>query len=66
MNYRLGAFGWLGGDKFMDDGGYPNVGLWDQRAAIEWVRGYIHLFGGDTRRNVYSSHLWYYANKATG
>lgn len=25
----------------------PNAGLLDQRATFEWVKQYIHLFGGD-------------------
>jgi carboxylesterase type B len=50
MNYRLGALGWLGGDKFIDDGGMANGGLWDQKLAMEWVQQNIWLFGGDSRR----------------
>lgn len=49
MNYRLGAFGWLGGPTIGADG-TPNVGLYDQRFALEWVQQYIHLFGGDPTR----------------
>lgn len=47
MNYRLGAFGWLAGPEFVAAGGTPNLGLYDQRFALEWVQKYIHLFGGD-------------------
>ena len=47
MNYRLGAFGWSSGPSFEAAGGVSNVGLYDQRMALEWVRHYIHLFGGD-------------------
>ncbi|KIW06522.1 uncharacterized protein PV09_02956 [Verruconis gallopava] len=47
MNYRLGAFGWSAGPTFQASGGTANVGLLDQRAAIEWVQKYISKFGGD-------------------
>lgn len=42
INYRLGMFGWLGGDGLT-----PNLGLHDQRVSFDWVQKYIHLFGGD-------------------
>src|SRR4051812_22212256 len=51
MNYRLGAFGWLGGQQFTDDGGTPNLGLYDQRLAMEWVQEYIEEFGGPPERS---------------
>ncbi|GAM87510.1 hypothetical protein ANO11243_055360 [Dothideomycetidae sp. 11243] len=47
MNYRLGAFGWLSGPSFQDEGGVANAGFYDQRLALEWVQKYIYLFGGD-------------------
>ncbi|KAI3398014.1 hypothetical protein diail_9991 [Diaporthe ilicicola] len=50
LNYRLGALGWLQGESFTSAGGVPNVGLQDQRKALEWVQTYIHLFGGDASR----------------
>lgn len=56
MNYRLGAFGWLGGDKYLDDGGQANLGLRDQAFAMEWIRGYIYLFGGAADREVIFPH----------
>lgn len=31
-------------------GGVSNAGLLDQRFAFEWVRKFIHLFGGDPQR----------------
>ncbi|KAK2731253.1 hypothetical protein FQN55_004898 [Onygenales sp. PD_40] len=46
MNYRLGAYGWLAG-KTMEKEGTPNLGLWDQRAAFQWVQDFIQLVGGD-------------------
>ncbi|KAK5661966.1 hypothetical protein OQA88_10077 [Cercophora sp. LCS_1] len=46
MNYRLPTFGWLGGTT-VEREGVPNAGLWDQRAAFQWVRDHIHLLGGD-------------------
>jgi carboxylesterase type B len=50
MNYRLGAFGWLGGKKFEEDGGFPNLGLHDQALAMKWVKKYVQDFGGDPSR----------------
>jgi len=45
LNYRVGAFGFLS-----LAGGYPNLGLLDQMAALEWVRREIAGFGGDPDR----------------
>lgn len=50
MCLQLGAFGWLQGDSFNSGGGVSNVGLYDQRKALEWVQKYISLFGGDPSR----------------
>jgi acetylcholinesterase len=50
MNYRLGALGFSAGPSFNAEGGTSNVGLYDQRFALEWVQKYIHLFGGDKNR----------------
>ena len=49
LNYRLGAFGWLSGPTFQQDG-TANAGLYDQRLALQWVQANIHLFGGDPNR----------------
>lgn len=49
MNYRVGAFGFLGGKEVESDG-TPNTGLYDQRLAFQWVQENIHLFGGDKNR----------------
>ena len=46
FNYRVGAFGFMGGTT-MENEGVPNVGLWDQRAVFQWVQDYIPLVGGD-------------------
>ncbi|KAG8166539.1 hypothetical protein KVR01_002228 [Diaporthe batatas] len=50
LNYRLGALGWLQGESFTSAGGVPNVGLHDQRKALQWINKRIHLFGGDPSR----------------
>ncbi|XP_057659324.1 uncharacterized protein LOC130895791 [Diorhabda carinulata] len=44
INYRLYAFGFASTDDDVIPG---NLGLKDQRFALEWVNKYIHLFGGD-------------------
>ncbi|KAJ5260869.1 hypothetical protein N7524_008502 [Penicillium chrysogenum] len=49
LNYRLGAFGWLGGDSITANG-TANAALHDQRFALDWVYKNIHLFGGDATR----------------
>lgn len=44
INYRLGPFGFLN----MDEEEYTgNMGLKDQKMALEWVSENIDLFGGD-------------------
>jgi len=45
--YRLGAFGFLGSKKYINEGGTANVGLLDQRLALEWIQNHISSFGGD-------------------
>ncbi|KAH9889020.1 carotenoid ester lipase precursor [Cubamyces lactineus] len=49
MNYRLGAFGFLGGREVME-AGVGNLGLQDQRAALRWIQKYISEFGGDPKK----------------
>ncbi|TAQ85359.1 hypothetical protein B7494_g6327 [Chlorociboria aeruginascens] len=44
LNYRVSIFGFPGLE------GANNLGLLDQRLAIEWVRDNIAAFGGDTSR----------------
>ncbi|KAK4212669.1 cholinesterase precursor [Rhypophila decipiens] len=43
VNYRLNIFGFPGGP----DTTSQNLGLRDQRAAVEWIRDNIASFGGD-------------------
>ncbi|KAG9380385.1 PnbA Carboxylesterase type B [Pyrenophora tritici-repentis] len=50
LNYRLGAMGWSSGPSYNEEGGVSNLGLYDQRFALEWVQENIHLFGGDKNR----------------
>ncbi|KAH8693411.1 lipase 4 [Phaeosphaeriaceae sp. PMI808] len=45
-NYRLNTFGFLGGKEVKADG-IANLGLRDQRLALEWVQENIKAFGGD-------------------
>lgn len=46
MNYRLGGFGFMPGSEILKDGA-ANLGLLDQRLALEWVADNIEAFGGD-------------------
>ncbi|KAI9649067.1 hypothetical protein NHQ30_001634 [Ciborinia camelliae] len=49
INYRVNIFGFPGNPS-----GTANVGLLDQRLALEWVRDNIENFGGDTSRIIIS------------
>ncbi|KAI0763837.1 carotenoid ester lipase [Trametes elegans] len=46
MNYRLSAFGFLGGEEIAN-AGLGNLGLQDQREALRWIQKHIGAFGGD-------------------
>jgi carboxylesterase type B len=46
INYRVGGFGFLPGSEILADGA-ANLGLLDQRRALEWVADNIAAFGGD-------------------
>ncbi|KAH9855289.1 carotenoid ester lipase precursor [Lenzites betulinus] len=46
MNYRLSAFGFLGGRE-VEESGLGNLGLQDQQEALRWIQKYISAFGGD-------------------
>ncbi|XP_077326629.1 acetylcholinesterase isoform X1 [Lithobates pipiens] len=48
MNYRVGAFGFLTLTPGSADAP-GNVGLFDQRLALQWVQDNIVFFGGDPR-----------------
>lgn len=45
-NYRLGPYGFLGGQAAKELG-LANSGLKDQRLALQWVADHIKAFGGD-------------------
>jgi acetylcholinesterase len=49
MNYRLAAFGFLS-SREINDAGAQNLGLRDQRLAMQWVQKHIAAFGGDPRK----------------
>lgn len=46
VQYRLNAFGFLNGKELQQEGA-TNLGLRDQRKAMEWVAENIAAFGGD-------------------
>ncbi|KAI9927284.1 hypothetical protein MW887_003671 [Aspergillus wentii] len=51
INYRVGGFGFLAGSEILADGA-SNLGLLDQRLALEWVADNIEAFGGDPNKTV--------------
>lgn len=46
INYRVGPFGFLSSEKVREDGDL-NVGLLDQRQALEWVQDHISTVSFD-------------------
>ncbi|KAM0542980.1 hypothetical protein ACHAPJ_012537 [Fusarium lateritium] len=49
LNYRLGVLGFLNSLGIADSGD-TNIGLKDQRLALNWIQENIHGFGGDPTR----------------
>lgn len=49
LNYRLSAWGFLQGDEVRESGN-TNVGLRDQRLALQWIRENVAQFGGDPNK----------------
>ena len=52
FNYRLGALGFLPSASVVEEGGKEvlNLGLGDQRVALDWVKSNIGRFGGDVEK----------------
>lgn len=48
LNYRVSAFGFLNANNKLN--GPNNIGLLDQRMALEWVQANIKQFGGDPQQ----------------
>ena len=46
INYRLSAWGFLSGSEEVRDTGNLNLGLRDQRLALQWVQENIEAFVG--------------------
>ncbi|KAI6117842.1 sterol esterase [Pisolithus croceorrhizus] len=51
FNYRLNAFGFLAGEEVLEEGS-ANVGMYDQRMALQWIQDNIESFGGDPSRVI--------------
>ncbi|KAH7911393.1 sterol esterase [Hygrophoropsis aurantiaca] len=51
FNYRLNGFGFLAGSEVQEEG-VANLGLYDQRLALQWVQDNIEKFGGDPSRVI--------------
>ncbi|KAI9049954.1 hypothetical protein LZ554_006101 [Drepanopeziza brunnea f. sp. 'monogermtubi'] len=49
MNHRLKGWGFLAGDNVRGQG-LNNIGLHDQRLALQWIQENIAAFGGDASR----------------
>jgi len=53
INYRLSAWGFLAGSEEIKESGEMNLGLRDQRLALQWVQDNIQAFGGKLSRRQY-------------
>ncbi|GAM85432.1 hypothetical protein ANO11243_034390 [Dothideomycetidae sp. 11243] len=51
LNYRTSAFGFLASEQIRRNGDL-NIGLLDQRAALQWTHDHIEDFGGDPNHIV--------------
>ncbi|KAL2008244.1 hypothetical protein VTN00DRAFT_8226 [Thermoascus crustaceus] len=49
FNYRLSAWGFLSSSQ-VSGSGNTNLGLRDQRMALQWIQENIHAFGGDPKK----------------
>ncbi|KAI4913672.1 hypothetical protein J4E90_005392 [Alternaria incomplexa] len=49
INYRMAAFGFLYSEE-VEAAGAQNLGLRDQRLAMQWVNKHISSFGGDPKK----------------
>ncbi|KAI8908897.1 Alpha/Beta hydrolase protein [Gorgonomyces haynaldii] len=55
INYRVGPLGFLSSPALQDKG-FLNAGLLDQKLAFEWVRANIAKFGGDATKVTAMGH----------
>jgi cholinesterase len=51
IQYRLNAWGFINGEEVMADGA-TNLGIRDQRLALQWVKENIGAFGGDASKVI--------------
>lgn len=56
INYRLSAWGFLSGSEEIKESGEMNLGLRDQRLALQWVQDNIEAFGGKSSRPPPTAH----------
>ncbi|KAJ6020481.1 CAZyme family CE10 [Penicillium herquei] len=59
--YRVNLFGFLYSSELAEDAAavsetVGNHGFWDQRMALEWIKGNIHLFGGNSNNITISGY----------